>query len=481
MQALGLHKKGWLYAISIAFICLCVWSIYKENYLGVLVPLALAIVYASIYHTKAVLLFVVFCTPFSLNLESMDLDASFGFFLPTEPILFGLMVLIILKWLSSTSYHREIVNHPITYAVLFYLAWIFVTCFTSEHPIVSLKFFISKLWFVIPLFFFGVQLFKKEKNIYLVQWLYLIPLALVVLITLIRHYGHGFDQEIAHWIMNPFFKDHTSYGAIVAFFIPIAAVMLLRKGNTAAMQLTLGSILAILIIGLIFSYTRAAWLSLLASFGVFLLFKFKIKFKYVAILTILAGVVALGFYNEISMTLSKNDTDSSDNFSKHIESISNISTDASNLERINRWKSAYKMFQERPFFGWGGGTYAFEYAPFQHSGDLTIISTNFGDKGNAHSEYLGALAETGVLGLLSLLILLTIVFYKASMLYINLEDANMRWIVLGIIMALTSYFAHGFLNNYLDTDKASVPIWLSFAIILMLDLKVKKQLKEKTA
>jgi len=478
LQALGLHKKGWLYGISITFICLCVWSIYAENYLAVFLPPALAIIYASVYHTKAVVLFVVFCTPFSLNLESMDLDASFGFYLPTEPILFGLTVLISLKWLQSKTYNKQIINHPISYAVIFYLAWIFITCFTSERPIVSLKFFISKLWFIIPLFFFGVRLFKKEKNIYLVQWLYLIPLAIVVLITLVRHYGHGFDQEIAHWIMSPFFKDHTSYGAIVAFFIPIAAVMLFRKGNTAATQLTLGSILTILIIGLVYSYTRAAWLSLLASFGVFLLFKLKIKFKYVLGVTLLGGIIALGFYNEISMKLSKNDTDSSDNFSKHIESISNISTDASNLERINRWKSAYKMFAERPFFGWGGGTYAFEYAPFQHSGDLTIISTNFGDRGNAHSEYLGALAETGVIGLLSLLTLLVLVFYKASMLYIRLEDPNLKWMVLGIIMALTSYFAHGFLNNYLDTDKASVPIWLSFSAILMLDIKVKKQLSK---
>jgi hypothetical protein len=26
-------------------------------------------------------------------------------------------------------------------------------------------------------------------------------------------------------------------------------------------------------------------------------------------------------------------------------------------------------------------------------------------------------------------------------------------------MALSTYFIHAFLNNYLDTDKAAVPIW----------------------
>ena len=27
-------------------------------------------------------------------------------------------------------------------------------------------------------------------------------------------------EEAGHWVMWPFFKDHTSYGAIIALFIP---------------------------------------------------------------------------------------------------------------------------------------------------------------------------------------------------------------------------------------------------------------------
>lgn len=67
------------------------------------------------------------------------------------------------------------------------------------------------------------------------------------------------------------------------------------------------------------------------------------------------------------MKLEKNRQDTSSNLEEHLQSISNISTDASNLERINRWHSAFRMFAERPIFGWGPGTYSFEYAPFQLS------------------------------------------------------------------------------------------------------------------
>ncbi len=470
MKSKATHTSIWLYVLSALFVLVNAYFIYKNNYYFSLLPAFIAIVYMSFYNLKQLLFFVIFCTPFSLNLESMDIGSSIGFYLPTEPILFGLTIILVLRLLHRRTYDKAILNHPITYAALFYLAWLGITSITSAYPMVSFKFLISKLWFIIPILLFGTILFKEKKNIFLVQWLYIIPLTIVVIITLIRHYGYGFDQEIAHWIMSPFFKDHTSYGAIVAFYIPITIALLFRKENTPIIQFTLLFILTVLTIGLIYSFTRAAWLSLIASLGVYFLFKFKIKFKYVAGVGILALIVGLSFYNEISYALSKNKTDSTKNLGNHIESMSNISTDASNLERINRWDCAVKMFQERPVFGFGGGTYAFEYARFQHSDNLTVISTNFGNKGNAHSEYLGAFAETGLVGGLSFIILLFFVFYRASILYIKLINENLKLILMGIILALTSYFVHGLLNNYLDTDKASIPVWSSIAIIVALDI-----------
>ena len=110
------------------------------------------------------------------------------------------------------------------------------------------------------------------------------------------------------------------------------------------------------------------------------------------------------------MVLEKNSQDSSDSFVEHIESMSNVTTDASNLERINRWKSAIRLFQERPHLGWGPGTYQFHYAPYQNYYEKTVISTNAGDMGNAHSEYLSALSETGWPGLFIFLLFLTTVF-----------------------------------------------------------------------
>jgi O-antigen ligase len=164
-----------------------------------------------------------------------------------------------------------------------------------------------------------------------------------------------------------------------------------------------------------------------------------------------------------------------------VKSISNISSDASNLERINRWNSAIRMFQERPVFGWGPGTYMFQYAPFQASAERTIISTNFGLQGNAHSEYLGPLAEQGVPGMLLMIALVLVTGLRVMRLYARLPDGTDKRMLVALFLGLVTYYLHGVLNNFLDLDKASVPFWAFTAMIVLLDLKYAKDAEAPVA
>jgi len=175
--------------------------------------------------------------------------------------------------------------------------------------------------------------------------------------------------------------------------------------------------------------------------------------------------------------LEKNKQDSSADFIEHVQSIANISSDASNLERINRWQSAIRMYQERPVFGWGPGTYQFLYAPFQRTKEKTIISTNFGDMGNAHSEYIGPMAESGFMGMLTIVALVIAIIVTGLRVYKKGKTKEIRLIAISVVIALVTYFIHGLLNNFLDTDKASIPIWGLFAVIVALDLYHRKQEK----
>jgi hypothetical protein len=42
---------------------------------------------------------------------------------------------------------------------------------------------------------------------------------------------------------------------------------------------------------------------------------------------------------------------------------------------------------------------------------------------------------------------------------------------MGVFLGLVTYFVHGVLNNYLDTDKASAPFWGFLALMVVFDLQ----------
>nr|WP_282189237.1 O-antigen ligase family protein [Maribellus sp. YY47] len=233
----------------------------------------------------------------------------------------------------------------------------------------------------------------------------------------------------------------------------------------------------VVLMGFILSYSRAAWLSLVASIGLWFILLLKIRFKTILITVFSAALIFFTFQQQILMKLEQNSHESSANLGTHISSMSNISSDASNLERINRWSCAIRMFEDKPVLGFGPGTYMFQYAPYQLTKDRTIISTNAADGGNAHSEYLGPLSESGLLGLLTFLLILGTITYTAITTYSRAADPRLKKIVLVAFLGLVTYYLHGFLNNFLDTDKLSVPFWGFTAMIVAIDIISRKQAK----
>ena len=464
------------YAIAALFIIIDCFLIVKfQNYMFNLLPLALIVIAGIFFSLDKALLFSVMCIPFSLPLKEFYSGLDFNIDLPTEPLFVTIMFIFVLKLLLERQYDRRIIRHPLSIMILIYLLWHLVTVCTSTLPLVSLKCWVASLWFILPFFFLGVLLFKDTRNIYRFCFLYMIPFAVLIIFTLVKHSAYNFDQHIGNGIMNPFFNDHTSYGAAIAMFIPFLIGFALNKEIKALWRIVSVVLLVIFTTGLIFSYTRAAWISLVGALGMYLILKLKINNKIIfAILIVGIGGYAL-FQDKILMDLERNKVESSTDFSKHIKSISNITSDASNLERINRWNCAIRMFKEKPIFGWGPGTYQFNYAPFQHSDEKTIISTNAGDGGNAHSEYLGSLAESGLLGLVNYALICIIIYITGTRTYHKLKDRKLKMVVAAALCGLVTYFIHGALNNFLDIDKIAVPFWGFAAMIVSIELFVAER------
>ncbi|NQT77173.1 MAG: O-antigen ligase family protein [Bacteroidetes bacterium] len=462
------YKVYIVYAVSLAFIVLNCYLIILDKYYGLLAPLLLIFLFLYIFSLDKLILLITFLTPIAINYKDPDLGV--GISLPTEPLLLGVLVVFILKLFYDGGFNRKIVSHPVSIAIIINLIWLGLTMFTSEIPLVSVKFLIARLWFIIPFYFIGILVFKKVKNIKLFNWLYIVALLMIIIYTIFNHAGFGFDKPSSNMVMKPFYNDHTAYGAVIAMFLPFFLGFSISKNYNNSQRLANFIVLFILILGIIFSYSRAAWISVAFALMVYGIIAMKIKFRWVmAGFFVLAGLFYI-FSFQLIDRLERNKQDSSTNFTEHIQSMSNISSDASNLERINRWNSALRLFEERPFWGWGPGTYQFVYAPFQRSKEKTIISTNAGDMGNAHSEYIGPLSESGILGMLTFIAIVIAVSITGLRVYKRAESKEVKLISLVILLGLMSYFAHGLLNNFLDTDKASVPFWGFIGILVSLDL-----------
>jgi len=450
----------------------------REMMLVNALPFVLAILLVVIYSFDKIVYLIAFFAPLSLPLSEIMPGLGFDMYLPTEPLLFGLLIIFILKLIYERGFDKKILTHPVSLAIYLNLIWIFMTSLTSTMPIVSFKFLLSRIWFVAILYFLTAKMFEGGKNIEKYIWIYTIPLVIVIFYTLTRHVGYGiWNKQAANFVCNPFYKDHTSYGAALAFYIPF--LTLFSFGGFVSRKVKVFSlvILGILLTGFVFSFTRAAWLSFVAAIGVYVIIKLKIRFKplFITFLSIL--VFFLVFQNQILMGLEQNSEQSSANFKTHISSMTNITSDASNLERINRWSCAVRMFKDKPVFGFGPGTYMFEYGSYQLTKDRTIISTNSADGGNAHSEYLGPLSESGVFGMLTFMLIIGIVIYTAVHTYTRLTDKRLKSIVLTALIGLVTYYIHGLLNNFLDTDKLSVPFWGFTAMIVAIDIYSRNQLE----
>lgn len=448
------------------------YAIIREFPLFQYITVAVVGVYIVFFHADIALYLLAFSTPFSVIISSKNIHL--GLSLPSEGIMILLTLIFFARILYDLRINRAFLKHPLSIAILVYLGWMLITCLTSARPVISFKHFASQLWFITSCYWFFLQMVEDDlKNAVRYFNCYAVGLAIIVIITTYQHALSGFDEHYAHYVMSPFYNDHTAYGAALAFMLPLTVGFIFLPNNKIQHRVFYVVISLILLTGFYLSFSRAAWISLVAAIGVFVILKLRIKLSWLIGGGLVLGVLLFFYADDILYKMSRNSQDSSGNFVEHIQSMSNISTDASNMERINRWTAAFGMIKERPVFGWGPGTYQFEYAPFQIGYYRTIISTDFGDGGNAHSEYIGPCAESGVPGMLTVFAIVFLFLYYGITTYIYSEDKTLKIISLCMTLALISYYAHGVFNNFLDTDKLAVIVWSDMAVITVCNLKAK--------
>ena len=175
---------------------------------------------------------------------------------------------------------------------------------------------------------------------------------------------------------------------------------------------------------IIFENTRIVWIGLSIVFPIIIFISIKNKFKIIPIILI-AFLTIFSIFSFSPSSLQR------------FNSITNISYEnQSNSERLLMWQSATKMFIEHPIVGVGIGNYHDEYIAHYRS-PLARENTV-----HPHNTLLYYLAETGIIGGLSLVALFSYLFYNSITTFIK----NKNTISLAYLMCLIAYS----INNLTD-------------------------------
>ncbi len=388
--------------------------------------------------------------------------------LPTEPLIAvlavaGAFLFFKIEKNEQLEKLRFLKKSAVQWLAVGWLIWMFWGIFFSSRPVVSIKFWAVEaahfwVFFVLPLLFFDEKSWLRARQILAAS------MAAAAVWSLVRH-GFFFDfrADQSSLAPQPFFADHAIFSAaasLVFFFF-------LDRKMFATRSLSM-SYAFLLLAAIAFSFCRAAWLAVAAAvfLGFVFLAKrhFSMQKKWAALggLILLAGFV---FFQKRETEKTVLPDGNSKNALDQIRSISNLQTDASNLERLNRWRCAGRMFLEKPVFGWGAGTFQFEYLPFQKEAEMTRISVRStgpheqGRGGGAHSEPLKNLAENGLLGFVFWLFLSFWPIFLGFRLFQKTGDRA----ALGIALGLLTWFLHSFFNDFFHSEKVAAIVWLLFA------------------
>jgi len=218
-------------------------------------------------------------------------------------------------------------------------------------------------------------------------------------------------------------------GALVSGLILFWAEGWIRRALEGAFILLCG--------GVVSSMTRNAWLGLVA--GLVVVGGLKSRATLVRTVIFVAATVS------VLVVLSPG-------LRSRGASMDNVTSDQSNIERLNVWRTTIDMILDRPLLGVGKGNYT--KVMDQYRGRYGA-----GSHSHAHNTLLQVTAETGLLGLGAYLFI-WFVFFRGMLLTLKRKAGSLtRGLAAGVIGALVGFHVAGLFEYNLGDSEVNAMMW----------------------
>ena len=408
-----------------------------------------------------------FLIPFSIEIY---LPGGLGTDLPSEPLMLlnaFIFFLIILN--NPFKLSARYFTHPISLLIYIHLGWTFLTAITSQNQLVSIKFFLAKMWYVVP-FYFMLFLTCKEPAKFRILIKYLLAgLVGATTYVFLRHLMVGFSFAEVHYIVGPFFRNHVTYGSLICILLPF--VWYAWKNPNGFRFKPYWFLLGLfLLLAMYLSYTRATYIAFLGAIAVYLV----VRLKLVKI-GLVVSIVTAGF---LVVHLLENNTylDYAPDYNKTIthtefESLIDATAkgeDISTMERVYRWVAGINMIRDKFFLGFGPGNFYFFYKSYTEAAFKTYVSDN-PDKSGIHSYYLMIFVEQGIIGFILFILLCIVALIRGQKIYHAAIDRESKLKIMSAILCLAQILMILIINDLIESDKVGPFFFFCLAILVLED------------
>jgi O-antigen ligase len=407
----------------------------------------------------------------------LQITPKLGLDFPDEILLLLLTGITIVKIIHQPKcFPGSLKYHPLFMLLLVYMLWILLCCCYSEEPVLSVKYLLAKTWYIIPFVVLPQIILTSQSRIQKMALCLLVPMLFVVVQTLIRHAWYQFSFENIKKIFFPFFRNHVNYSSMLVCLLPVGwCVWKLTPSSNPAKKWIVYSLL-IGLVGLIFAYSRGAWIALLL--GILSVWMIQKKMVRAIIIIAVSGVIISTAWlitdnNYMRFTPDHDHTIFHTDFREHIRATIEMK-DVSNAERFYRWLAGAKMLAEKPITGFGPNTFYLHYRPYTVSRFETWVSDNK-EHSTVHNYFILVALEQGVIGLLLFCALYFGMLLQLQKLYHRLQSRFYRTIALTTAIILVMISVINCLSDMIETDKIGSLFWLCLGMVILLDTKSREE------
>lgn len=465
------HPQGGL-VLAFAIVSLgCIFaSLALELLWPALIPVVLGVFWLTFVDIRKIFFLLMGAIPISTE---VSLPGGLATDFPSEPLMW-LLTLAGVGWFFKNwrQIDARFLRHPVTLALFAHLSWLVICVVFSENLLISFKTLLAKGWYVIVFYFWAAHFLRNLSDYKKLVWWFYLPLLVATLSVIWRHAAYSFSFETINGCLEPFFRNHVMYACLLAIFLPFIwyATYWYRRFSFLWWLLVFGVL--VLLVGINFAYTRAAYGALLLA--VMLYWAVRWRLVKAALLTVALGLTLflswvgtrdhwLMFAPDYERAISHQ------RFDRLLEATTKLE-DISTMERVYRWVAASYMIREHPVLGFGPATFYTFYKNYTVSSFRTYVSDN-PEKSSTHNYFLMVTVDQGIPGLFFFLAFCVVVMLRGEKVYHLTREKSTRVMLLSALLCFVLINILMMMNDFVETDKIGSLFFMSAALLVNIDLQ----------